>query len=139
MSIAVFGNGAARLTKLAVWFQAEKTKPNPIVLKRAGTPDGVDTLRVADALAWPSDVAAWSRLVDWLLADPSKLPHAAASDIASVFEVWQHMLADKRNGRSAMVLTVAFDWLEDLEDRLHSENFETELARIMRRGSAGVA
>ena len=126
MSIAVFGNGAARLTKLAVWFQAEKTKPNPIVLQRAGIPDVVDTLRVADALAWPSDVAAWSWLVDWLLADQSRLPHAAAGDIVSVFEVWQHMLADTPNRRSAMVLTVAFNWLEDLEDRLHSETFRTE-------------
>ena len=72
MSIAVFGNGAARLKKLAVWFQAEKTKPNPIILKRAGIPDGVDALRVADALAWPSDVAAWGRLADWLLTDPSR-------------------------------------------------------------------
>src|SRR5271165_7651482 len=116
MSIAAFGNGAARLTKLAVWFQAEKTKPNPIVLKRVGIPDVLDAPRVADALAWPSDVATWRRLVDWLLAFPSKLPHAAASDIVSVFEVWQHMLADTPNRQSAMVLAVAFNWLEDLED-----------------------
>ena len=36
------------------------------------------------------------------------------------------MLADTRNRRSGMVLTVAFNWLEDLEDRLDSETFRTE-------------
>jgi hypothetical protein len=126
MSIAVFANGAARLTKLAVWFQAEKTKPNPLVLQRAGSQNAVDTVRAADALAWPSDVKAWSRLIGWILADPTRLPYAAAGDIVSVFEVWQHMLADTCNTRSSMVLTVVFNWLEDLEDRLHSETFSTE-------------
>lgn len=126
MSIAVFGNGAARLTKLVVWFQAEKTKPNPLVLQRAGSQDAAVTIRAADALAWPSDVKAWSRLIGWLLADPMRLPCAVAGDIVSVFEVWQHMLADTPNPRSSMILSVASTWLEDLEDRLHSETFSTE-------------
>ena len=126
MSNAVFGNAAARLTKLAVWFQAEKTKPNPVVVQRAGLPDAVATARAADALAWPSDVRTWNRLIGWLLADPSRLPYASAGDIASVFEVWQHMMADARNTCSAMILKVAFNWLEDIEDRLHSDTFSTE-------------
>src|ERR1700730_2961085 len=126
MSVAVFGNEAARLVKLAVWFQAEKTKPNPLILQQAVYEDIAITLRMADALAWPSDVAAWSRLIRWLQADPTRLPHSAASDIVSVFEVWQHLFAGKPNARSEEVLRLTSNWLEDIEDRLHSDTLSTD-------------
>lgn len=126
MSAAVFGNGAARLSKLVVWFQAEKTKPNPRILQRAELKSAVATLRVADAFAWPSDVTAWNRLIRWLLADPARLPQAVASDIVSVFEVWQNLAADEPNSRSVTILTLASNWLQDLEDRLHAEDFRSD-------------
>jgi hypothetical protein len=55
------------LQKLLVWFQAEKTKPNKIVL--AGNPElpvasKQELIRIADLVGWPSDAMMWRRQLD---------------------------------------------------------------------------
>jgi len=126
MTAAGFDGDQPRLTSLAVWFQAEKTKPNPRIVEQAAGADDVQlTLRMADQLAWPSDFEAWGRLIDWLVTHKDRIWPAATPDVVSVFEVWQNALADLANPRSEAVLQLAKDWLEDIEDRQHRESFQT--------------
>jgi hypothetical protein len=56
---AVFANDFSLLKKALVWFQAEKTVPNPLVLAQSFTQE--QRLRFGDLLGWPSDFAAWRR------------------------------------------------------------------------------
>ncbi|MGH7024216.1 MAG: hypothetical protein ACREEB_11590 [Caulobacteraceae bacterium] len=117
MTAAGFDGDQPRLTSLAVWFQAEKTKPNPRIVEQAAGSDDVQfTLRMADQLAWPSDFEAWGRLIDWLFTQKNRIWPAATPDVVSVFEVWQNALADLANPRSEAILHLAKAWLEDIED-----------------------
>jgi hypothetical protein len=126
MTAAAFDGGQPRLVKLAVWLQAEKTRPNPgIVQRAAGSDDVQGTLRIADQLAWPSDFEAWGRFIDWLVAHKDQIWAAATADVVSVFEVWQYALAELPNPRSKAILHLANEWLEDIEARQHREDFRT--------------
>lgn len=117
MTAAGFDGDQPRLTSLAVWFQAEKTKPNPRIVEQAAGADDVQfTLRMADQLAWPSDFETWGRLIDWLVIHKDRIWPAATPDVVSVFEVWQNALADLANPRSEAILQLAKAWLEDIED-----------------------
>ena len=49
----VTANDCRLLKKALVWFQAEKTTPNPSIL--AGTLPRDQRIRIADILSWPSD------------------------------------------------------------------------------------
>ncbi|MDA8250545.1 MAG: hypothetical protein M0Z28_15420 [Rhodospirillales bacterium] len=126
MTAAGFDGDQPRLTRLAVWFQAEKTRPNPrIVEQGAGADDVQFTLRMADLLAWPSDFEAWGRLIDWLVKHKDRIWPAATADVVSVFEVWQNALADLANPRSEAILQLAKEWLEDIEDRQYRRDTRT--------------
>ena len=126
MTAAGFDGDQPRLTSLAVWFQAEKTRPNPRIIEQAaGAGDVQSTLRIADQLAWPSDFEVWGRLIDWLVAHKDRIWPAATPDVVSVFEVWQNALADLANPRSDAILQLGKTWLEDIEDRQHRESFRT--------------
>lgn len=124
-STAVLADGAQRLRHVAVWFQAEKTRANPQVLDGALGVKGStrELIRMADLIAWPSDLALWLRFLDWVLALDSRLPHTAVPDIVSAFEVWQNLFADRPNRVSDLILTRVEGWLFDLEDRLHPDQF----------------
>ena len=90
-------DGGRRLAKLAVWFQAEKTRADPLVLEGkidTGRLSRFEVIRTADALAWPSDVAAWNRFCSWALLNVQQFPVYVIPDLVSAFEVWQYMLAD---------------------------------------------
>lgn len=123
---AAFRNDARILFKLAVWFQAEKTKANPSVL---GGSAGFENrspgeiVRIADILAWPSDLGTWSRFCDWILCNLARCPVAVIPDLISIFEVWQNALGDIPNRISASIIETADKWLEDIEDRQHPEEF----------------
>ena len=65
----VEANDFALCEQLLVWFQAQHTVPSPIILKRAvRLVEGMDPVRLADLLGWPSDGVAWGRLIDWMVA-----------------------------------------------------------------------
>lgn len=93
---ALLADNARRVGKLAVWFQAEKTTPNPSVLDGERFPDfaPAQRIRLADSLAWPSDFRQWRRCCRWLIAHLNEIPAALRSDVLAVFEVWQHAFAD---------------------------------------------
>ncbi|HZH27412.1 MAG TPA: hypothetical protein VEY95_09540 [Azospirillaceae bacterium] len=127
MAAAAFNGAMPRLAKLAVWFQAEKSTPNPVILRQAdGTRDVQLVLRAADMFAWPSDFGAWGRFLNWLLAQRDRIPRVIAPDVLSVFEVWQNALADLPNPRSAALLDLAQVWLDEIERLRHSENWTTQ-------------
>jgi len=127
-SAAVLADGARRLTHVAMWFQAEKTRANPRVLDGSLCVKGStrELIRIADIIAWPSDLALWLRFLDWVLALNSRLPHAAIPDIVSAFEVWQNLFVDQPNRVSDLILTRVEGWLCDLEDRLYPDPFQYE-------------
>lgn len=126
---AVFRGTGQRLSKLAVWFQAEKTRANPLVLQgivSSGNASRLEIIRFADTLAWPSDLETWARYCDWLLGQIKRCPVDSLPDILSVFEVWQNALADLPNETSKKIIRVVQEWLEDIEDHLHSEKFQLD-------------
>jgi len=122
---AVFRDGATRLSRLAVWFQADKSKANPLVLGRTEVQEQhlsrFEIVRVADALAWPSDFVTWSRFCSWVLRNLDRCPISIVPDLVSAFEVWQNALSDVPNVISAGIIKVTCGWLQDLEDRDHGE------------------
>ena len=68
-------NDFALLEKLLVWFQAQHTIPSPLVLQNASSEaEGLDRVKMADLLGWPSDFESWGRLLDWLLPLAPSLP-----------------------------------------------------------------
>jgi len=127
---AVFQDGTKRLFKLAVWFQAEKTKANPSVLNGIVGFENLsqgEILRIADMLAWPSDLGAWSRFCDWILCNLARCPVAVIPDLVSIFEVWQNALCGVPNRISESIIEIADKWLEDIEDRQYPEEFRYDM------------
>ena len=109
----IFADDFHFLKKALVWFQAEKTTPNPTILASDMPQD--ERLRFADLLGWPSDFAAWRRLISFLLRRVSEIPVTLYPDILSLFDVWQNALADLRNPPSRSILTKCAEWLQDID------------------------
>jgi hypothetical protein len=106
----------ALLSKFLVWFQAERTIPNPLVLRNPNVAlEGAALVRVADELGWPSDVPAWQRVILWILHRQVAFPVTATQLCADLFTVWQNMWGDHPNHISAQVIAVCEQWLIDLE------------------------
>ena len=121
-SAAIRDQDFALLQKLLVWFQAQHTVPSPIILGRIDNPvEGIDNIRVADLLGWPSDFQGWGRLLDWLLPLAPTLPLRLLPQMLEVFSVWQNALADIPNPRSAVIVARCHDWLLDREASEYSE------------------
>ena len=117
-------NDYAFFEKLLVWFQAQHTVPNPLILKSdKNLGEGVDRMRAADLLGWPSDFQAWSRLLDWLLPLAPNLPTRLLPGILDLFGVWQNIFAGSPNPRSSDVLNLCNSWLIDLEGLEYSKSF----------------
>lgn len=125
---AMLVTGSKRVTKLVVWYQAEKTKPNPLALDDDRFPhiDLAQRLRFADALALPSDIAQWRRLCDWLVKHIEPISITTRPEVLSVFEVWQNVAADVENPVSKRILGLVKSWLVDIEARFHSRKFPRE-------------
>ena len=123
----------ALLEKLLVWFQAQHTVPSPLIL-RHGTnlAEGVDRVRMADMLGWPSDFHGWGRLLDWLLPLAPSLPSRLLPNVVEVFDVWQNTFASVKNARSAKVLDVCSN-LVDRARRSQSNRKNDRSAREMER------
>ena len=81
-------NDYALLGKLLVWFQAQHTVPSPLILQHGkNLVEGVDRVRMADILSWPSDFYGWGRLLDWLLPLAPNLPVRLLPNIVELFNV----------------------------------------------------
>jgi hypothetical protein len=118
----LFENDFALLEKLLVWFQAQHTVPSPVVLRGLHSPvEGIDNVRIADMLGWPSDFQSWGRLLDWLLPLAPTLPARLVPNVIEVFGVWQNALADIPNARSAAIIDQCNAWLIGLEGGEYSE------------------
>lgn len=119
---AVAASDEFALLRLAlVWFQAEKTRPNPAVLNGTSGTVGEDRdvrLRVADMLGWPSDRAIWSRFLAYLHRHLDELPVALIPAVVTVFDVWQNMHVDVPNRISAMLIAYCDRWLGELDARI---------------------
>ena len=123
-------NDYALLEKLLVWFQAQHTIPNPVVLQGAtNAMDGIDRVGMADLLGWPSDFKSWGRLLDWLLSFASSLPARLLPNVLEVFGAWQNLFADLKNPRSEAIIEVCANWLIELESVEYPEYLTFEHGR----------
>lgn len=110
--------------KVLVWFQAQHTIPSPVILQNAAGPiEGVDRLRLADMLGWPSDFGSWGRLIDWLTALAPSLPIRLVPYAIEVFNVWQNAFSDFKNPRSEAFIAQCSAWLIDFENESYAETF----------------
>lgn len=119
----VEADGFALCEKLLVWFQAQHTVPSPVVMQRAIKVDGMDPVRMADLLGWPSDGVAWGRLIDWIIARQQTLPARLVPQALEVLSVWQNALAEFRNNRSKNILATCSTWLIDLEAEIYADGY----------------
>lgn len=116
---AMLVDGGRRVSKLSVWFQAEKSKANPNVLDAAQFPQWgpEQRIRYADAAAWPSDVETWRRLCSWLLTRVESIDPKYWGDVLTVFEVWQNLACDVRNRVSKSIVDIAAKWTVQIDAR----------------------
>lgn len=110
---AVFADDFRLFRKALVWFQAEKTSPNANIL--AGALPQEQRQQFADLLGWPSDFAAWRRLIAFILQRISDIPQRFYPEIVAIFGVWQNALADLRNPTSRALLQQCASWLAAID------------------------
>lgn len=110
---AVFADDFRLFRKALVWFQAEKTSPNSVILDGALPQE--QRQRFAYLLGWPSDFAAWRRLIDFIIRRISDIPQMLYPEIVSIFEVWQNALADFPNPTSRALLRQCATWLTAID------------------------
>ena len=123
-------NDYVLLEKLLVWFQAQHTVPSPLILQHSkNLVEGVNRVRMADMLGWPSDFQGWGRLLDWLFPIAPSLPARLLPSILELFGVWQNVFADIPNPRSLNILGVCSNWLIDLEGSEHPAKVSFEQGR----------
>jgi hypothetical protein len=118
-----------RVSKLVVWYQAEKTTPNRFALDSDRFPDigFAQRLQYADILALPSDIPQWRCLCIWLIKHIEQIAVVTRPEILSVFEVWQNAAADVKNPTSTSILSLVGSWLRDIEVRFHARAFPRDL------------
>ncbi|MFA0103809.1 hypothetical protein AB4441_02220 [Vibrio splendidus] len=109
---AIFADDFRLFRKLLVWFQAEKTTPNLNIL--SGSMSQEQCQRFAYLLGWPSDYAAWRRLIDFILSRVPYIPQRLYPEVVSIFEVWQSALAGLRNPTSHALLQRCAVWLREI-------------------------
>ncbi|MBR0828529.1 ATP-binding protein [Bradyrhizobium manausense] len=110
-------NGFSLFEKVLVWFQAQHTIPSPLVLGTIKSPvEGLDNLTLADMLGWPSDFAAWGRLIDWITDQADAIPVRLIPRVMEIFDVWQNVAADFKNPRSKNILELTNTWLLRFEN-----------------------
>src|SRR5690606_7627410 len=104
--------------KLLTWFQAEKTKANPIFLKQP------DKLEMAIQYPWPSDVLQWKTLLEYIVKlIPSTTPKVYPK-ILKNFEVWQYLgVHISSNKVSKMVLDISVQWLLEISESERTGNW----------------
>lgn len=115
----------ALLDKFLVWFQAERTIPNPLVLQNSSAQIESSLLvRAADLMGWPSDVPAWQRVLLWVCSMHTTFLARSIPHVVELFGVWQNMFADFPNSISTKLIPICEDWLIDLEAK-NSKRWES--------------
>lgn len=118
------------LEKFLVWFQAEQTMPNPVILGNPGLQIDRDALvRAADLLGWPSDFKAWHRVLVWTLNKLPVVPARLIPHFVELFSVWQNAFKDIDNPLSKRIIECCSEWLLDLEEVTYREDFSLERGR----------
>lgn len=104
--------------KLLVWFQAEKTQPNPLILATS------KDIKVATSLAWPTDLTLWFQVIIFILEDTPSLPENIYPRVVDIFKVFQNLAINFENATqpsqvviefSSKILQIALDWLSETE------------------------
>lgn len=127
---AVSADGYKRLSQLLVWFQAERTTPNALVLQNESLPySGPERIQYADRFGWPSDARAWRRLIEWTVEREGQLPAEVIPNLVSVFEVWQNAFSMTPNPVSQRIVEKALDWLIDIENRRYAKGWPHDHGR----------
>ena len=115
---SLFENDFDLFNKLLTWFQADKTKANPILLKQA------DKLGMAIQYPWPSDVLLWKTLLEYIVKLIPSTTSKVYPKILKNFEVWQYMgIHIPSNKVSKMVLDISVQWLLEISDRERTGNW----------------
>ncbi|MFT6238009.1 MAG: hypothetical protein ACJAQT_000078 [Akkermansiaceae bacterium] len=114
----VFGEALAQdgfclFRKLLVWFQAEKTTPNPNVLSSSLPFE--DRQMYAYSWSWPSDFRTWNRMIRFIIRRIPSVPVVIFPTILSVFEIWQNALSETPNSISRAILKRCAEWLLEIE------------------------
>ena len=116
---AMLVDGGRRISKLCVWFQAEKSEPNSEYLDAQQYPtlDARERLSFADLGAVPSDVKTWQRLCHWLLAQVDKIDTKHWAEVLTVLEVWQNLAANIQNPLSQAITALSLNWIMAIDER----------------------
>lgn len=116
---AVFADDYADLRMALVWFQAQHTVPNPLVLAgSSGVISNRDVrLQAADLLGWPDDLHLWMRFLQFVEDRLENIPHRLLPHVLTLFEVWQNGMADFANPTSETIIVRVGEWLAQLESR----------------------
>lgn len=126
----VSADGYKRLSQLLVWFQAERTTPNALILRNEGLPySGPERIRYADRFGWPSDPRAWRRLIEWAIEREGQFPAEVVPNLVSVFEVWQNAFSMTPNPVSQSIVDKTLDWLVDIENRRYANGWPHDHGR----------
>lgn len=111
----VFAAPAERLNKLLVWYQAEKTEPNRLLLNGSDT-DVAAKVRLADRFGIPGDFRDWRRFADWILDNMGRFFGLQLQDAFAALTVWQNFFADFPNPLSRRIVNQAATLQQELED-----------------------
>lgn len=115
------------MRKMLVWFQAERTMPNPNVMAAEGLDPDLRQ-QAADFLGWPSDFVSWMRLVSFLDAVADDVPKRLYPEIVAVFEVWQRSLGHLPQPASAAIVERCAAWLASIDARERGPAWRSEPA-----------
>ncbi|MEO5329276.1 MAG: AAA family ATPase [Magnetococcus sp. THC-1_WYH] len=133
-------NDFTLLEKLLVWFQAQHTVPNPIILQGVmNEVEGVSRISMADQLGCPSDIKGWGRLLDWLFPLLPDLPVRLLPIILKLFGVWQNKYSNIQNPRSAAMLELCASWLVEVETIKYPSDFNIDRKRWGAIGSEALS
>ena len=120
----------ALMRSFLVWFQAEQTIPNPLVLANSQLPfGGTERVRVADQTGWPGDQLTWASVILWLVSIKNRIPIRLLPLVLELFKVWQFQWAATENRVSAAVVAACAEWLNEIESVSYREGFSHDRGR----------
>jgi hypothetical protein len=116
----LFRGDAPLFARLVLWFQAERTRPNPIVLSGEGANADLPArqrVQFADALAWPSDFFSWRRFLTFIIETRTRQSVRTIPAVTEAFSVWQNLFRRPglSSGLSRRICAVVDDWLSAIE------------------------
>lgn len=115
---ALLENDFDLFNKLLTWFQAEKTKANPVFLIQS------DKLEMAIQYPWPSDASLWRTLLEYIFKLIPSIPPKLYPQILKIFEVWQYLgIYITSNQISKMLLDVSIHWLLEISQKERSNDW----------------